>query len=133
MLKKKLLRNASHDSNISDPKSFFPIPTDRRTKREDTLHPKHLPNFKRNQGRRSTCFNKKRPKYVKIKISHIKLGCFDIIIRIAFYHGVTAPPPPTPVGQGLLTIAETYDHTQGKPQSVGLLWTSDHLDAEKSF
>jgi hypothetical protein len=30
---KKLLRNASHDSNIFDPKTFFATTTDRRTER----------------------------------------------------------------------------------------------------
>jgi hypothetical protein len=43
-----------------------------------------------------------------------------------FYHGATAL-----VGQDLLTIKNSLTHSD-KPHSVGLLWTSDHPDAETS-
>jgi hypothetical protein len=46
-------------------------------------------------------------------------------------HGTTAPHPPLAVGQSLL-ITETSRSHSDTPQSVGLLWMSDHHLAETS-
>jgi hypothetical protein len=45
---------------------------------------------------------------------------------IFFYRGATSP-----AGQGLLIIEDSWQHSD-TPQSVGLLWASDQLDAETS-
>ena len=54
----------------------------------------------------------------------INIRYFKQILTFFFYNGATLI-----VGQGLLIIEDSWSHSD-TPHSVGLLWSSDQLDAE---